>query len=167
MDGTLPAPVLHHLLGGPPLLADTAAHLTATTTVPMLLAAIQADVLIRCFVIALVVVSPLWLHRRRRSRRARRVEDPGSDDDALTSAGPRLEDVIASIDDLASKAATDGSATLSIPTGVTIDGSAVDAATADALVRDALRRGGLMAVAEIDSPAGRTLECRPIGSSTR
>lgn len=164
MDGTLPAPVLRQLLDDPLLLVDAPGHLTVTAVVPTLLAAIQADVLIRCFVIALVVVSPLWLHRR---RRARRVEDPRSDDVEPTSAGPRLEDVIASIDDLASKAATDGSATLSIPTGVTIDGSAVDAATVDALVRDALRRGGLMAVAEIDSPTGRTLECRPVGGSRR
>lgn len=129
------------------------------------LAAIQADVLVRSFVIALVVIAPLWLYRRRRTARERRTStaDNGNGDGTTRPSAPRLEDVIAGIDGLVATVDAEGAASLTIPTGVTVDGSEMDAGTVDALVRDALRRSGLVAVAEIDGPAGRTLECRPIG----
>jgi len=127
------------------------------------LAAIQADVLVRSFVIALVVIAPLWLYRRRRTARERRTSTADNGDGTTRPSAPRLEDVIAGIDGLVATVDAEGAASLTIPTGVTVDGSEMDAGTVDALVRDALRRSGLVAVAEIDGPAGRTLECRPIG----
>lgn len=127
-------------------------------------AAIQAGVLIRSFVVALVIVSPFWLHRRRRARRSR---GPATTEavDPSTPTAPRLEEIIAGIDRAAGPG--DATTTVRIPTGVTVDGIPVDAATADALVRDALRRGGLVAVDELDTPTGRILECRPVGGIDR
>ena len=49
---------------------------------------------------------------------------------------------------------------ITVPTEVTVDGRRTDPAVVDALVRDSLRRSGLVAVAEVDSPAGRSLELR-------
>ncbi len=129
------------------------------------LAAIQADVLVRSFAIALVVVTPLWLHRRRRARRA---EGPPPDstttDDSVATPDPRprLEAVIADVERAATSAAVEGTATLDVPTDLTIDGAPIDTGTADVLIRDALRRSGLVAVTETSTPAGRTIECRPI-----
>lgn len=126
------------------------------------LAAIQADVLVRCFVVASVVVVPFWLHRRRKAQRLRRTVVGASTTTADQPDVPRLEDVISGIGDLAAAARSNGSAIVELPVGLTVDGTEVDGATVDALVRDALRRSGLAAVSEIDGPAGRTLECRPI-----
>jgi hypothetical protein len=126
-----------------------------------LVAEIQADVLVRSFVIAAVVLFPVWLYVRRRvlgDRRTPPPEEPGG----TAPSGPRLEDVIAAVPAAADDARLAGSTTLTVPHGVTIDGTAADPATVDALVRDALRRSGLVAVAEVDSPAGRTLELRSV-----
>ncbi|UDY34013.1 hypothetical protein [Dermatobacter hominis] len=131
------------------------------TAPAVLLAEIQADVLVRSFVIAAVVLLPVWLYVRKRVLADR--EPPASEDGAAAEpAGPRLEDVIAAVPAAAGTARAEGSATLTVPHGVTIDGDAADPATVDALVRDSLRRSGLVAVAEVDSPAGRTLELRPV-----
>lgn len=147
-----------------PPIPTAVALIGATRMVPAAqLAAIQADVLVRSFVIALVVIAPLWLYRRRRAARERRTSTVDDGDRTTPPSAPRLEDVIAGIDGLAATVDAEGAASLTIPTGVTVDGSEIDAGTVDALVRDALRRSGLVAVAEIDGPAGRTLECRPIG----
>lgn len=147
-----------------PPIPTAVALIGATRMVPAAqLAAIQADVLVRSFVIALVVIAPLWLYRRRRTARERRTSTVDNGDGTTPPSAPRLEDVIAGIDGLAATVDAEGAASLTIPTGVTVDGSEMDAGTVDALVRDALRRSGLVAVAEIDGPAGRTLECRPIG----
>jgi len=127
-----------------------------------LVAEIQAGVLVRSFVIGLVIVIPWWLHKRRRLRRdSTPTEAPPPEPEE--SAAPRLEDVIAEVDDAARTIAEDGVATLTVPHDVTIDGRPADPGTVDALVRDALRRSGLVVSAELDSPTGRTLECRPIG----
>lgn len=147
-----------------PPIPTAVALIGATRMVPAAqLAAIQADVLVRSFVIALVVIAPLWLYRRRRTARERRTSTVDNGAGTTPPSAPRLEDVIAGIDSLVATVDAEGAASLTIPTGVTVDGSEMDAGTVDALVRDALRRSGLVAVAEIDGPAGRTLECRPIG----
>jgi hypothetical protein len=125
-----------------------------------LLAEIQAGVLVRSFVIAVAVLTPVWFVVRKRVLPPKPAGDDR--DEEVPPAGPRLEDVIAAVPDAARAARTEGSATLTVPRDVTIDGGAADPATVDALVRDSLWRSGLVAVAEVDSPAGRTLELRPV-----
>ena len=140
---------------------------TAPTPLPaVLLAQVQGGTLVRSFLIAVVVIAPVWFYVRKRvlADRAPIAEpEEASPDDA---AGPRLEEVIASIADAAATARAAGSATLTIPNGVTIDGQPADRSTVDALVRDSLRRSGLVAVAEIDAAAGRTLELRELGTGS-
>lgn len=143
--------------------------LFTASTPAAVLAEIQADVLVRSFVIGLLIVIPIWLHKRRRLQRSTTARTTT----ARTTTGgvdephpPRLEDVVAQVDEVARTAADEGTATLTVPDGVTIDGHPADPGTVDALVRDALRRSGLVAVAELDSRAGRTLECRPIGGGS-
>lgn len=126
----------------------------------MFAAEIQSATLVRSLVIAAVIVSPYAVYKVRQVRNLRRtgqaapsaeVADPGG-------AGPRLEDVIAEIDAIGS-GETAGT-TVTVPTGVTVDGDVAPAAVVDALVRDALRRSGLVSTAELDSAAGRVLEVR-------
>ena len=135
------------------------------TAPAVLLAEIQAGVLVRSFVIALVVLLPVWLYVRRRVLGTGPVDV--EDEPTAEPVGPRLEDVIAEVPTTADAARSQGSATLTVPHGVTIDGNVADPATIDALVRDSLRRSGLVAVAEVDSPAGRTLELRPLDADPR
>lgn len=129
----------------------------------LLLAVIQADVLVRCFVIALVIVTPYWLYKRRQIIRPT-AERPAAAADVDAPGGPRLEDVVAQIPQAVAAAEVGETARLTVPHGVTVDGSTVDPGTADALVRDALRRSGLVVVAELDSASGRTLELRPLAT---
>ena len=77
----------------------------------------------------------------------------------MVGGGPRLEDVVATIGELAADSSLD-SATVVVPDGVTVDGDVAPPELVDALVRDALRRSGLVATAELDSPAGRVIEVR-------
>ncbi len=150
-----------------------AAELLAAGSGPaVLLAKVQDTVLVRSFLIAVIVVAPVWVLVRKRVRSAQeRSSAAGSGDsdaDIDPSAPaplPRLEDVIAAIPDLAAAARDRGSATITVPAEVTVDGRPTDSAVVDALVRDSLRRSGLVAVAEVDSPAGRSLELRAVGTS--
>jgi len=125
---------------------------------------VQTDTLVRSALIALVLVAPYGVYKWRQVRSARRERlalEAALSEDAEPAptepARPRLEDVIASIDDLASQA-VDGPVTLLVPHGPTVDGRDVDATTVDVLVRDALRRSGLVPVAEVDTAEGRLLE---------
>lgn len=123
----------------------------------VLLAEIQVGVLARSFLIALIVLTPLWILLRRRGL--------GRDTDTVVERDeprvPRLEDVIAAVPAAAAAATAEGSATLEVPFEATIDGAGADRSTIDVLVRDALRRSGVVVAAEIDASDGRTLELRP------
>ena len=132
----------------------------------VVLAEVQGGVLVRSFLIAVVLIAPVWFLVRKRVLAGRVPQEPEPEDAPEQSDGPQLEAVIASIAAVAESARDGGSATLTIPSGVTIDGRPADAATVDALVRDSLRRSGLVAVAEIDSPAGRTLELRELSTGS-
>lgn len=129
-----------------------------------MIAQVQTDTLVRALLIALLVVSPYAVVKVRqvRARRAAASEaaDPAADADPDPSdQRPRLEDVIAAIDEVAAERAA--ARTVLVPHDATVDGDAVPAAVADALVRDALARSGLVATGELDTPDGRLLECAP------
>lgn len=179
----MPAPAFHLFISVPDLAAATAvtarvaraaAHAAAPladldagrSAPPALLAKVQDTVLVRSFLIAVVLVAPVWVLVRKRVRSSQQREAKpaaGSESDDHPSAPaplPRLEDLIAAIAAVAETARERGSATITVPTEVTVDGRRTDPAVVDALVRDSLRRSGLVAVAEVDSPAGRSLELR-------
>lgn len=123
---------------------------------------LQADILVRSALIAAVIVAPYAVYKWRQVQAVRRERlaaeaDGGDGAPPSEPQGPRLEDVIASIDEL-SRSASEGPTTLLVPAGLTVDGQPVDAATVDALVRDALRRSNLIAVGELDTADGRLLE---------
>ena len=142
--------------------ALAAASSPSSTQVAVVVADVQGSVLVRSFLIAVVVMAPVWVLVRKRVTRSHATDDSGEvEPDA--DAAPRLEDVIAEVSRLAPEVRATGSATLTVPADVTVDGRAVDSGTVDALVRDSLRRSGLVAAAEIDTPQGRTLELRPLG----
>lgn len=128
----------------------------------MFAAEIQSGTLMRSLLIAAVIVAPYALYKInqiRTLRRGREAAQATGDDDSTVGTGPRLEDVVATIDRLASDASLD-SATVVVPEGVTVDGDLAAPELVDALVRDALRRSGLTATAEIDTPTGRVIEVR-------
>lgn len=130
----------------------------------MLSAEIQTTTLIRSLLIALVVVAPYGIYKWRQVQ-ARRAElaalDAPDPEPESVDPRPRLEDVIAQIDQLGASVG-DGPLTVLVPADATVDGQPVPAALADALVRDALARSGLVATAELDSADGRRLECARI-----
>jgi hypothetical protein len=129
-----------------------------------LLADIEAGTLFRSLVLAAVLVTPYFLYKRRQVRAVRAaaeaatVPTPVADD---APDRPRLEDVIGRFDEAAAAARQDGAVTVTVPTGVTVDGDDAPPGLVDALVRDGLRRSGLVAVAEVDTATGRTIECHP------
>lgn len=130
------------------------------TCLAALVADVQGSVLVRSFLIAIVLMAPVWVLVRRRVVRSHAPE-PETVREPDPDETPRLEDVIADVARLATEARNEGSVTLTVPAELTVDGRPADPAVVDALVRDSLRRSGLAAVAEVDTPAGRTLELRP------
>lgn len=127
----------------------------------MFAADIQYTTLVRSLLIAAVIVSPYGIYKMRQVRAERR-ERAAAEAAALAPdepSGPRLEDVIEQISELGMQAELDRS-TVTVPTGATVGGTDAPAAVVDSLVRDALRRSGLVATAEIDTPAGRVIEFR-------
>ncbi len=135
----------------------------------MLLAEIEAGVLVRSLIIAALVVTPYALHKRRQLQRQRAAlagpDDAGSADTG--SQRPRLEDVIAGFTEAATTAHEQGAVTVTVPADVTVDGADAPDGVVDALVRDALRRSGLVTTSELDTAAGRTIECQPAPPSAR
>ncbi len=128
----------------------------------MFAAEIQSGTLARSLLIAAAIVTPYALYKVnqiRTMRRGREAAEATSDPDPMVGGGPRLEDVVATIGELAADSSLD-SATVVVPDGVTVDGDVAPPELVDALVRDALRRSGLVATAELDSPAGRVIEVR-------
>jgi hypothetical protein len=127
----------------------------------MLAAEIQYETLARSLLIAVLLVTPYGVYKVRQVRAMRRAREEAEAAAAAPAPpqGPRLEDVIARISELGADPQL-ASATLTVPAGVQVGGSAAPAALVDSLVRDALRRSGLVATAEIDTPDGRVIEVR-------
>jgi hypothetical protein len=132
-------------------------------TAPLLLAAIQGGVLVRSLIVAAVLITPYYLYKRRQVRQLReaRAAAAAPGQEPAEPAGPRLEDVIDSVPAAADTARAEGTVTITVPAGVTVDGDEPPPGLVDALVRDALRRSGLVATAEVDTAEGRSIECRP------
>jgi hypothetical protein len=131
---------------------------------PAILADLQIGVLARSALIAAVIVAPYGWYKRRQVRALRAASEAPSDPDQpgpTEPTRPRLEDLFDSLPDAAATARTAGSVTVLVPRDVTVDGADAPPAVVDALVRDGLRRSGLVAVAEVDGPTGRSIECRP------
>lgn len=138
-------------------------HPSTAPLPPGLLAAdVEVGVLGRSLLIAAVVVTPygIWKLRQVRAERARRALAEAPPEPPAAPAAPRLEDVVAEISATAAVLDDGGTATVTVPCGSTVDGREVPPELADTLVRDALRRSGLVATAEVDTPAGRVIECR-------
>lgn len=132
----------------------------------MFAADVQIDTLGRSLLIAVVIVTPYGIVKVRQVRAARR-ERQAAEAAAAAPPGPTrptLEDVIGEIS--ASRAHGDAG-TVTIPHDVTVGGVDAEPGVIDTLVRDALRRSGLVATAELDTPAGRVLEVRPSGSDAQ
>ena len=132
----------------------------------MFAADVQIDTLGRSLLIAVVIVTPYGIIKVRQVRAARR-ERQAAEAAAAAPPGPTrpaLEDVIGEI---SASRARDGAGTVTIPHDVTVAGVDAEPGVVDTLVRDALRRSGLVATAELDTPAGRVLEVRPGGSDAR
>ena len=122
----------------------------------------QAVTLVRLFLIAVVVISPYWVPKALRWRRARsatraarraanlpapKVPEPGS-----------LAAVLAGFE--AAVAEGTDEATLVVPPDVTIDGRPAPPEVADAVLRDAIARSGFRIVTDAASGTERRLVCR-------
>jgi hypothetical protein len=132
----------------------------------MFAADVQIDILGRSLLIAAVIVTPYGIIKVRQVRAARR-ERLAAEAAATAPPGPArpaLEDVIGEI---SASRVRDGAGTVTIPHDVTVAGADAEPGVVDTLVRDALRRSGLVATAELDTPAGRVLEVRPSGSDAQ
>lgn len=133
----------------------------------MLAADIQYETLARSLLIAVVLVTPYGIYKVRQVRALRRelraqVAAATAPPEPPGPQRPKLEDVIDEIHRIAQQGGAD--ATVTVPTDVTVGGRDPAVGTVDVLVRDALRRSGLVATAEIDTPAGRVIEVhRPTG----
>ena len=127
--------------------------------------------LVPCFLLAAIIVTPFGLHKVRQVRAHRAAIEaanvPPPEPPRFTR--PRLEDVVASIERAGSgrQESDDGAtAQIVVPKDVTVDDRDVAPQVVDALVRDALRRSSLVATAERDTPEGRVIECRRVESAS-
>lgn len=130
----------------------------------MFAAEVQIDILGRSLLIAAVIVTPYGIHKVRQVRALRR-ERLAAEAAAAAPPGPTrpaLEDVIERIDAIGRDGGPEGGTTVTVPHDVTVAGGDAQPALVDTLVRDALRRSGLVASAELDTPAGRVLEVRAV-----
>lgn len=138
---------------------------------PRLLAEIETGVLVRSLAIAAVLVTPYGLYKRHqlRAQRAALLAErraASTDDDVPAPVRPRLEDVIDGLAHTVEEARAAGTATVTVPSDVTVGGQDAPAELVDSLVRDALRRSGLAATAEVDTAQGRVIECMPVAASS-
>jgi len=133
-------------------------------------AQVQGDVLARSFLIAVVLVAPFgwWQWRRVRNRRralaaaeAAAAASAGSTDEAAAPPGPpRLEDVMARIDEVAAELGDTDTAAVEVPEDLTVDGVAAPSAVVDTIVGDALARSGLAVANRTRGAAGTLLTVR-------
>jgi len=125
-------------------------HGTPTThLLALLLADVGAGTLLRCLVLAVVVVAPYGLYQRAKVRRMKaegaaargEVPDEPPPPDPLA-----LETVLAQVEELG-RTLTDGTtAEVALPAAPTIDDRPAPQAVVDTVLQDALRRSGLQVV---------------------
>jgi len=125
-------------------------HGTPTThLLALLLADVGAGTLLRCLVLAVVVVAPFGLYQRAKVRRmkaegaAARGEVP---DEPPPPDPAALETVVAEVEDLGRTLDDGTTAEVALPAAPTIDDRPAPQAVVDTVLQDALRRSGLQVV---------------------
>ncbi len=141
----------------------------ATSQTTVVLAADDSGVLARSFLLALVVVAPLALWQWWRIRTSRRQHQrsasyqQASDLSGIArveNGGATLEAVVAEINRVGSTLDTAGSATIRVPSHLTVGGSDADPKLVEAVLRDALDRSGLAITDTTSDDEGVQLQCR-------
>ena len=119
----------------------------------LLLADVGAGTLLRCLLIAVVVVTPYGLYQRAKVRKmkaegaAARGELPPEPAPPDPSA---LETVVAQVEELGGTLGDDQTAEVGLPAAPTVDGRPAPAVLVDTVLQDALRRSGLQVVERHD-----------------
>ena len=137
---------------------------------PAALAAVAAQengaVLARSFLIAVAVMAPVALWQWARIRARRRAETAptelpatGPPDAEPGGAAPTLEAVVHEVGALAAGLPPGGSATVDVPSGLTVGGRPAPEPLVTRLVEDALRRSGLEGGLRSGADGTRVLEC--------
>ena len=118
-----------------------------------LIAEIGAGTLLRCLVLAIIVVAPYGLYQRQKVRRAKaelallRGDAPA---EAVPADPTALETVVAQLENLGtpttSSSEVAGPFEVDLPASPTIDGRPADPAVVQVVVADAVRRSGLVVV---------------------
>ena len=141
-------------------------HGTPTThLLALLLADVGAGTLLRCLVLAVVVVAPYGLYQRARVRRmkAEGAAARGEVPDAPLPPDPAaLETVVTEVEELGRTLADGTTAEVALPAAPTIDDRPAPQAVVDTVLQDALRRSGLQVVERHDD----RLVVRPAAAST-
>lgn len=125
-------------------------HGTPTThLLAVLLADVGAGTLVRCLLLAVVVVTPYGLYQRAKVKKmkaegaAARGEVP---DEPPPTDPAALETVVAQVEDLGRTLEHGATAEVSLPTAPTIDDRPAPQPLVDTVLQDALRRSGLEVV---------------------
>jgi hypothetical protein len=119
----------------------------------LLLADVGAGTLLRCLLIAVVVVTPYGLYQRAKVRKMK-AEGAAARGELPPEPAPpdpaALESVVAEVEDLG-RTLDDGTiAEVALPAAPTIDGRPAPAVVVDTVLQDALRRSGLTVVERRD-----------------
>ena len=124
-----------------------------TPLLALLLADVGAGTLVRCLLIAVVVVTPYGLFQRAKVRRMKAEgaaargelpEEPPPPDPAA------LETVVAQVEELGRTLDDGATGDVALPAVPTIDGRPAPAVLVDTVLQDALRRSGLQVVERHD-----------------
>ena len=129
----------------------------------VLLADVGAGTLLRCLVLAVVVVTPYGLYQRAKVRRMK-AEGAAARGEVVDEEPPpadpaALETVVAEVEDLGRELEGAATAEVALPSAPTIDGRPAPQVLVDTVLQDALRRSGLQVVERHDD----RLVVRPAG----
>lgn len=124
-----------------------------THLLALLLAEVGAGTLVRCLLIAVVVVTPYGLYQRAKVKKmkaegaAARGEVP---DEPPPPDPEALETVVAQVEELGGTLGDGETAEVLLPAAPTVDGRPAPAVVVDTVLQDALRRSGLTVVERHD-----------------
>jgi len=128
-------------------------------------AEIGAGTLLRCLLIAAVIVTPYFIFQRRqvRAARAELAEQRGEQEVQPPPADPNaLETLVALIEEIGTSHVGDDAPTVTLMPHPTVDGRPADQLVIDAIVADALRRSGLHEIGRTDTDQGQLLRLQHI-----
>ena len=119
----------------------------------LLLAEVTTGTLLRCLLIAIVVVTPYGLFQRAKVRKMK-AEGAAARGELPPEPAPpdplALETVLAQVEALGGTLGDDETAEVALPADPTIDGRPAPAVLVDKVLQDALRRSGLQVVERHD-----------------